>query len=471
MVAQRQPFTVRLRHVDRGLLVLLAVFVLCLPLWTGRFYAVDSVEYFAYLPAVLLHHTLDFTEEYTYFDQHNPHAGIAKGLLVPEKRDPVTGRPINVAPIGTAVLWSPAFLLTHVVLKIMGGLGFHVRADGLSVPYTEAVAIASTLYGLAGLLVSYLIVRRWTGVWAATWAVIACALASPVVFYTYVSPPWSHGPGLCITALFIWYWLRTRPAPTVRQWVMLAVLGGLMALCREQLGLWLLLPALDAVVAYGHALRTHDRSQLWQLVRQHALFSLVLALVLVPQFLSYHALTGAYHPSNHVAGKLQAGWWSPHFLDTLIDPQHGAFLWTPVWLLGVLGLGWFWRRDRRMTIMMLVALLAQVYINGSLGPTWHLAGSFGFRRLIEATPVFALGLACLIEGLRPPRPLVGLVCALLVAWNLGLIVQWSLPPRPIQKGLVWQGMLSRQAEVPVQVAGKFNDLLFHRCRLVQNGNC
>ena len=91
--------------------VLVLTFVLFLPLLDPRIYAVDSVEYYAYLPSLLFDGDLDFTNEYTRLDTMYPRAGIATGLL--NRRDPLSGLPINVAPIGTAILWAPFFLLTH----------------------------------------------------------------------------------------------------------------------------------------------------------------------------------------------------------------------------------------------------------------------------------------------------------------------------------------------------------------------
>ncbi len=452
---------------DRGVVVLLLTFVLCLPLLDPRIYAVDSVEYYVYLRSIVIDGDLDFTNEYTYFDTLNPRSGIAGALL--DKTDPITGRPINVAPIGTAILWAPAYLLAHGGVMIARGLGSSVAADGYSAPYLWAVIGSTVLYGLGGMLLTYQLARRYTGRFAATTAVIACWLASPVVFFMYVSPPWSHVPSLFVTVLFVIFWVHTRGARTRGQWLVLGLLGGLMTLCREQLGVFMLLPALEGLQAYWDGFRRQRWTEAARLLGHHLLFLAVVALSLVPQFLVYRVLNGRWGPSTHVSGKLR--WYSPHFFDTLLDPAHGALLWTPVWLLGLLGLPFLWRHDRRLTVLLGLALGAQIYLNGALDPTWHLKGSFGFRRLIEATPIFALGLALLLDRMRFPRALVIVASGLLIAWNFGLIAQWSLPPRTIKEGLVWEGMLERQLAVPAEALEKLPALLFERCRFVENGSC
>src|SRR3712207_3004827 len=173
---------------DRGMTAIVLIFSLCLPLLTPRIYAVDSVEYYAYLPSLLFDGDLDFTNEYTRFDQMNPRAGIKKALL--DRRDPLTGRPINLAPIGTAILWAPAFLLTHGGVLAARGLGMDVAADGFSRPYIWAESVATALYALAALLLAYRLTRYYTSMWSAALAVIAGCLATPVVFFALISPPW-----------------------------------------------------------------------------------------------------------------------------------------------------------------------------------------------------------------------------------------------------------------------------------------
>jgi hypothetical protein len=443
------------------------LFILCLPLLWPRIYAVDSVEYYAYLPSLAFDQDLDFTDEYGRFNEINPDAGIADALL--NRRDPFTGRPINVAPIGTAILWSPAFFLAHGGVLIARALGAPVTADGFSQPYIWAIALATALYGLLALLLAYRLARSYASVWAATVAVVACWLASPIVFFMFVSPPWSHVPALFGVTLFITLWWETRGRRTTGRWLLLGLLGGLMTLCREQLGLVMLLPAIESLVIYWRYLRARRWLAIRALFWQHLLFLAVLAITVVPQFLVYRALNGRFGPSSHVEGKLV--WSSPHFFETLIDPAHGALLWTPAWLLGLAGLSLLWRRDRQLTLFFAATVLAQVYINGAFHPTWHLTGSFGFRRMIELTPLFVLGLALLIDRARIPRPATGLLCAALIAWNFGLIAQWSLPPRSIREGLVWEGMLERQAHVVSMAPTRLRTLFFERCQLVENGGC
>jgi len=153
---------------------------------------------------------------------------------------------------------------------------------------------------------------------------------------------------------------------------------------------------------------------------------------------------------------------------------HGAFLWAPILVPGLLGLALLAGRDRRLALLLALGFMAQTYINGAFGTTWHLTRSFGFRRLIECTPIFVLGLAALIEwwGTRGRRVLPLALVALLIYWNIALIAQWTFVRPELRNGLVWDGMLRAQfVEVPGRVVGKLDDVLFHRCRLASNKTC
>jgi hypothetical protein len=137
----------------------------------------------------------------------------------------------------------------------------------------------------------------------------------------------------------------------------------------------------------------------------------------------------------------------------------------------VLGLLWLWRRDRLLAALLLLGFLGQTYINGAFS-TWHLSRSFGFRRLIDSTPLFVLGLAALLAWLQPRIgrwPLLAVVL-LLIGWNIGLIANWTvLHPKEIRPGLVWPDLWRWQLEAPLRVLEKAGDLLFNRCGLVENG--
>ena len=508
----------RARPRDWGAIAIIALFLLLLPLSTPRIYATDEVQYFAYLRSLYFDGDLDFRNEYEHFAELGRRHGdpaVYNALLRDNPADPVvnprTGLLRNVAPIGSALMWAPAFALADMGVLAARALGAAVPRDGYSAPYIWAVCLMSALYSLAGLLLTYRLARRSAGAFAATLATVGVWLASPLVFYTYILMPWSHATGFFLFALFLTVWMgpdggrwtadgerrgdamgdrraesdaphapaplsdrRISDAPLARspaRWALLGLVGGLMALTREQLGLLLIIPAGEAAYHYARLVRGRRWRQAGRLLARHAVFLAVLLLAIAPQLLVYRALYGQFRPSNTVAGKLD--FTSPHFWGALFDPAHGAFLWSPILLIGLAGLLWLARRDGLLALLLFLGFLAEAYINGSFA-TWTLRRAFGYRRLIEVTPIVVLGLAALLQWLRPRagRWPLGLAVGALVAWNFGLIAQWTIVRPELREGLIWHDMLRYQlVEVPQRVVGEFGRLLFERCRFTQNGSC
>jgi hypothetical protein len=521
---------------DRGLVVLIGLFVLLLPLATPRISATDEVQYYVYLRSLRFDGDLNFENDYREFARRNPSAGI-EALLQPNRVRPLTGLYGNIAPVGCAIMWAPFFLLADLLVHLARLFGAQTPADGYSWPYISAVCYGSALYGLGGLLLSYRIARRYVSVFAATLASATVWLASPLLFYMYIRMPFAHSTGLFLTALFLRVWLGSRPGaddrrptangqrPTAndqsgveadltseqerstalplyrstalplyrswRAWLLLGLLGGLMTVTREQLGLFLLLPALEGLAQYAGLLRGRAFPAALGLLARHAVFVALFALALAPQLAVYQALNGQPRPASEVAGKLY--WCSPHLIDTLVDYDpapsrlcpipgdpsvgfapfaHGALVWSPVLLPALLGLLLLWRRDRALTLLLAAAFLAQTYINGAYGTTWHLTGSFGFRRLIECTPIFALGLGLLADrlGARVGRAGVLAGALLFVAWNAGLLLNAAvLHPELRREGLLWPQLWQWQLEAPARLLGQARALLFDRCRFLENG--
>ncbi|MEM8535491.1 MAG: hypothetical protein AAGF95_31965 [Chloroflexota bacterium] len=478
-----------LRTHNSGFWVLIVLFVCFIPLANPRVYATDEVQYYVHLRSLWFDGDLDFANDYREFHERNPFSGIDNSLLQPDRVRDETGLFGNIAPVGSAILWAPFFVLADVLVRISNAFGANISADGYSWPYIYAVCYASALYGLLGLLLCYRLTRRYASSFATTVATMGVWLATPLVFYMFIQMPFAHANGFFLVSLFITIWHETRGQRRWQAWVGLGSIGGLMVMTREQLGLFLLLPAIEALVLYWNILLTQaDR---WlrtaRLFATHVLFLAVFVLSLAPQFAVYQVLNGSPLPAGEVSGKLN--WCSPHMIDTLVDydPRpsvwcnvgqearqqpfaHGAFLWSPILGVALLGLIWLWSYDRLLASLLFVAFMAQVYVNGAFGSTWHLTASFGFRRLIECTPIFIVGLALLID--RIPKAVDRrwslLPILVLIVWNFGLLVNWAVFHPQLREGLVWPDLWFWQLEAPQRLLAEASDILFNRDSLLEN---
>lgn len=436
----------------KGEKLLLVLFLLSLPLVTFKLRGADEIEYFAYLPSLVFDQDLDFGNEYRHFVERDPQglAGFQSTFL--ERREPVTGRPINFAPIGSAVLWAPFYLLAHAGVLLARAGGSSLVADGLSTPYVAAACLASASYGLFGLILVHRLLRRHFGLddGIATAAVLALWLGSPLLYYMTVAPGFSHASSVFAVGLMLSLWLAetTRADAELRlpSWAGIGLAGGLCGIVREQDGFLLLLPGLW-MLKDAAARRDLRRA----LARGLALVAGTVLAVL-PQLFAYRALNGHFGPTTLVARKMD--WTAPHLLDVLFDSAHGLFAWSPILLLAVLGLALrlVQKRETSVALLLLGAAL-QTWLNGSV-LSWSMAGAFGSRRFLSLTPIFALGLAAALSALvsRAGRTAARSLVAVAVWWNVSLMVQFGLKLMDRQ-GLVWpEVMVNQVTAVPQRLA-------------------
>ena len=113
-------------------------------------------------------------------------------------------------------------------------------------------------------------------------------------------------------------------------------------------------------------------------------------------------------------------------------------------VLGTVALFW---RMRAWAILTLALLLAMAWVNGSTAD-WAAGWSFGGRRFTSMLVMLAPGLALVVESaLRRPQWLLGLVVAAIVAWNYGLMVQYTAGMVPKDEPVSFGRVVRQQAEL------------------------
>jgi hypothetical protein len=347
----------------------------------------DGYEYYALLRSPVLDGDLDFANDF---------AGLgAKPVLSP--RGEVTSR----VAMGVSLFWAPHFLFAH--LLALAGLA---PADGFGPLYQAAVTVASYVYAFAALLVIEGLLRRRTSRAVALLVVLAIWLATPLHFYMTANPSMSHAVSVFAATAMVWLWLRVRGGEEPRQWALVGVAGGLAALVRPQDAVLLAVPVLDLV------LRRDAR-----FLRPLAGLSIPPVLLGLAQLALWFAMYGPGFTSVVREQNLVAGV-EPHVLDFLFAARHGMLTWTPVYVLALGGWMAWAGRERRVPLLFAAAFALAVLVNSTTSDWWG-SDSFGQRRMLALIPLFAFGLAELVDWCRR-RPLVPVAAglALLALWNL-----------------------------------------------------
>lgn len=416
----------------------LIAIALTLALVSTKIRGADEIEYFSHLRSAVFDRDLDFANEYEHFYQANPQGLQAFKETFLDRKEPKTNRPINFAPIGSAIAWAPFYYAANALVRrgIVRG-----PADGFSPAYTGAVAYGSAILAILGFVLAFRALRRFLGVseGLALISVLATWFGTPAFYYMTVAPAFAHAPSIFAVSLLFFLWLRAREKDGVFDWILMGLSAGFAMLIREQASLFLIAPGLDLG---------------WRLVKGDIKRSLkrgisVLGsagLVFLPQLFAYQALNGTYGPTQLVQRKMD--FTAPHVFDVLLNPEHGLLFWTPFLIVSILGLIRAIGRLKAVGILVTLAFVAQIYINGSV-LSWHQAGAFGSRRFVDSTVLLVIGFAFGLMALRTRTQKI--IVALAIWWNLSLMVQFGLKLMDRQK-LDWPGVAMRQVtEVPQRV--------------------
>ncbi len=458
--------------MSRRAWLLVLLFIVSLPAVTSRLYASDEIEYFSFLRSLWFDRDLSFDNEYRLFLDN----GIARGPGFREtflEMSTPTGLRLNFGTIGSALLWSPMYLVADVSVRVARAAGADVAADGYSRPYIAAIAYGSAIYGFLAVLLSSFIARRIVGGDGIVPALVVW-VGTPLPFYMYLAPGMAHACSAFAVALFIAVWLRVRERWSASGLAALGALAALMTMVREQ----------DAFFALGVAVDylwwtvsdwSRTKEQVGARVKGLAAGVGAFVVVFLPQAWAYIVLNGRLGPARVVSDKMR--WSAPHAGQVLFSPEHGLFAWTPLALLCVAGLAALalspaaarriGSKRQRLAICLLAMVLAQVYISGSVD-TWTVAGSFGQRRFIGATAAFVVGLGAVLHEVRGRRRAAAWTAAVLaIWWNLGLMVQFGAGMIDRQRLHLAENAYNTFVRVPLQMPSMAYRYFFDRSSFYQ----
>jgi len=410
------------RRRDYTAVYLLALFLLTLPLANPMIHA-DGVGYYAYLRSLLIDHDLDFENEWLAGNQTFVWrvTGGARHLL-PNQYAP-TGRVANKYPVGAALLWFPFVGAAHVVVLTLDSFGAAVPADGYSEPYLLAMALATAFYGFLALWLSFDVAARLLSRPVAFVAVVGIWFGTGLPVYMYLLPSLSHAHSAFAIALFLWYWQRNRDRLDVRTCVVLGLVYGLAVEVYNPNAVAgvILLPA--TLLRAWRALRTHCL-QLGRTLSWVSAFAAGAAVAYLPNLVTRLIIFGG----PFVSGYSERWFWSaPALLSVLFSAKHGLLSWTPILGGSLLGLIVLAGSKRQFALELGGCFLAFWYLIACY-EVWSGASSFGNRFFLSLTPVFVIGLGAALDAAW--RPKAGRIVAtalvgFLIAWNFGLMFQWS----------------------------------------------
>lgn len=430
----------------------------------------DGFGYYIYLPSLVVDRDLDLSNQLTRL----PYEGTKRFFQISDK----TGRNTNQFPVGCAIFWLPFFLVADGGVLLCQSLGLSIPRNGFGFPYELPVYVGSFVYGLAAIWLMRQILRKLFDHSTADLSLFAIVFATPMAYYLWFEPNMSHSVAVFVVALWVYVLLRIDLAGDRRwtAWILLGIALGLVNLIRPYngvLGLAAIPVAIDVCRRPGNL--SWIRA-LWPAFLRLAVCCTVSIVMLGPQVWMWRMLYGQWFVVPRGSGYEAMSWFGPDLPSFVTS----IFAFWPVYLAALTGLivlglaGVAIQSNPKNTSRRLQSpsrapqepgtrdeLAARESVSGEIrGPfltphaadfvyrtapwlvlvvaiivylvagsrDWMLGTAFGQRRMVDWSPLLAIGLAVTINwlGHRIPRPAVAVTLGLLAAGNCVLCVLYLL---------------------------------------------
>lgn len=409
-----------LRRLPRAVWVLAAVFLLqwvlvaapAVPRWDGAFY-------YAYARSPVFDGDLYFANDieaaFPTSGDHFPEKGYEADFTA-------TGYVANVFAPGAALLWLPWVAAVQTGARLLG-VG---DLTGYEWFFVQVAGSVTALGGLAAFGLAWWWVSGVFGRKTALLATVTLMFATPLLYYQFREPFYSHAASALSTTLALVYWWHSRdrahrPAPALA----LGMLIGLAALVRWQHVLYFAVPLVDTAWQWLRHDRTPGGARVH--VRRLLLTGAGLLLVLTVQFAVWWRLYGTWLTVPQGSEFMR---WDLSFVGPLFfSPFRGLVPWMPVVIPALLGLALLVRRRPELALPLLAVFVLESYINGST-PDWFAGGGYGPRRYSSELALFVFGYAALLDGVRARlRPAAAALLGGALAWQQWALLRYALDQR------------------------------------------
>ena len=382
-----------------------------LPKPSGRIVVGDATHHYVQLRSAVFDRDLHFRNEYErIYDLRGGEPGV-EWVYEPT----ATGHVRNLMPVGPALLWAPAYLLVTSLVWLSGLFGAAYPLDGYGRLFQATAGMSGILAATLGSWLTYRAATRLVDARAAIWGTLTIWLATSAVYYSVISPAYSHAASMFAVSAFWTFWIVSMERQNVRRYAALGVLAGIAALMRWQDLVLVVVP----LVEIAWRLRMDGARAV--LARGTAV-ALGTVIGFAPQMIVWNTLYGA--PLTIPQGPSFMKWSEPALVAVLLSDNHGLVSWTPIVAVALAGLFLVYRKAPLVGVAALLFAAISWYVNAAVADWW--AGeAFGARRFVSCFPVFVLGLSALIDRASSKTGVGATFFAVFTAHTFLLLLQYQ----------------------------------------------
>lgn len=383
----------------------------------------DGIYYYAFTRSLVKDGDIHFVNEYAHhYSPVNNNTVLPEPPSVVENLTP-NGYAQNKYGIGAPLFWIIPFTFADVLVNIWNIISLPINGIGFSDVYQILVGLFNVAAVIVGGILLYLFLKKHFNALPAFLAVAVMLFGSNLFYYGSVDVINSHPFSFLTSTVFLLFWWSTLFKRTANQWFALGIIFGILLLIRTQDIVFGILVIAEGIVL----LRKQGVGVLAGLFGRYLMFGFGTLLAFVPQLLTWQTIYGDIFTSPYIRGGEGFNFMEPKLLDLFIYPKISILIWTPVFVVSIVGLFLVLKKHQLLAIFSLLLVFTEIYFIASWSG-WTQGESFGVRMLISALPFMAVGLAYVLELLLQhfTKRAVYAMCLIIIAINFALIFYFLL---------------------------------------------
>jgi len=363
--------------------ILFFVFSICFAFWFNdllKNYSVakqqnnfswDGMGYYSYLPAIFYNNgSFDFKENGTVY--------------LPLNAD---GKRYTKYPYGVALMELPFFGLAVLMTNHSSN-----SVNGFSTEFADYIRLGNILYVFLGLFFLRRFLLFYFDEIVTSLTLFCCLFGSMLYVYTFVQSEISHGYLFALFCVFIYFNHLWHIEQKTKYLIVLSFVLALISITRFT-EIYIFVFFLFWNVKSFTDLKI--KIQLFYTNKiQLLLYPLFFIVLWIPQLIYWKTFLGSYFTNPYVGEKFY--WLDPQIINTLFSYRKGWLLYTPIAVLGLVGL-FFIKKEipvSKTLFMGLIVLLIYVF---SCWWDWGYGGCFGNRAFCQLIAVLSIPIASIVE--------------------------------------------------------------------------
>lgn len=375
----------------------------------------DVLGYYLPLPATFIYDD-PMMDDRTWVEEINNEKQLTGTVYQVTNND--EGQPMYFFLFGMAIFYLPFFFFGHGYAAMTGA-----PTDGFSLPYQYALVIGAIIYTLIGLILLRKILLRYYSERVSAIVILILLLATNYTHHLSYKNLETVNILFMLMCWLIWSTIRWHETQRFKHLLFTGIALTLMTLVKPSEIMAVFIPLLWSVTSFASL---KEKIRFFWSKRLHVAATIGICLIILsPQLLYWYSKTGHFIYDSYNNPGVGLDIFSPHILDVLFSYRKGWLVYTPVMILGLIGLFWHLRSNKTIGWSFPVYFLISFYILASWTEWWY-GAAFSCRPVITAYPILAVGIGALLTRLNTTMLRASVAGFVVLAAGLNLFQWWQL---------------------------------------------